>query len=518
VPMPAEPPRSVDLNARTRAAALERLAGGEAFDVVVIGGGITGAGAALDAASRGLSVALLERADLAHGTSRWSSKLVHGGLRYLAQGDVAVAAESARERGILMTRTAPHLVRPVPFVLPLTTDVPSRQGTTVRAGYALGDLLRIAARTPRRVLPRSRRVSAAEALALAGALRPDGLRGAVVGWDGQLEDDARLVVAVARTAAAHGALVVTRCGVSAVERGRVHARDELTGEALEISARDVVNATGVWAGELAPGVRLAPSKGAHVLVRGERLGHPHAVINVPADERGSRFVFGVPLPDGLVAIGLTDDPFPGRIPDEPPVDPRDERFLLETFSRALAAPLGPEDVVGRYAGLRPLLAAGGAASSDLSRRHAVVEDPTTGMLTIVGGKLTTYRRMAQDVVDRIADRPEVSAGPSRTATLGLVGAGVSTTPGLPPRLVRRYGSEAAAVKALAEDRPELLEPVADGIPVLRAELEFAARSELALSVDDLLDRRTRVGFVAHDRAAAEPAAREALDVIGTVAT
>jgi glycerol-3-phosphate dehydrogenase len=503
--------RAAALNAGTRATALARLGAGEPVDVVVIGGGITGVGAALDAASRGLSVALLERGDLAQGTSRWSSKLVHGGLRYLAHGQVGVAAESARERGILMTRTAAHLVRPVPFVLPLGRDVSAGSAATLRAGYAIGDALRTGARTPRHILPRARRVTAVEARALAPALRADGLRGALLGWDGQLEDDARLVVAVARTAAMHGALVVTRCAVTAVERGRVHARDERTGEKFEIAARHVVNATGVWAGELAPDVRLMPSKGAHVLVRAERLGHPRAVINVPADERGSRFVFGIPLPDGLVAIGLTDDPFTGPIPDQPVVEPGEERFLLETFSRALASPLATADVVGRYAGLRPLLAVGDAASSDLSRRHAVVEDAASGMLTIVGGKLTTYRRMAQDVVDRITSRDGVTARPCRTHRLPLVGAGAADATQVPPRLRRRYGSEAAAVTALADRRPELLKPVADGVPVLGVELAFAVQAELALTPEDLLDRRTRIGLVPEDRAVAQAAARAAIE-------
>lgn len=497
------------LNAATRAAALARLAGGETLDLIVVGGGVTGAGVALDAASRGLSVALLERADLAHGTSRWSSKLVHGGLRYLAHGDVGVAFESARERAILLARTAPHLVRPLPFVLPLTPDVSRRSAARLSTGYRLGDLLRVAAGTPGRLLPRARRVNGIDARAIAPGLRAAGLRGAILAWDAQLEDDARLVVAIARTAASHGALVVTRCAVTAVEPGRVQARDELTGETLEIAARHVVNATGVWAGELDPAVSLRPSKGAHVLVRAQRLGGPRAAVNVPADDRGSRFVFGVPLPGGLVAIGLTDDPFEGAIPDEPAVEPAEERFLLETFSRVLDEPLGASDVVGRFAGLRPLVDSPGA-TSDLSRRHAVIEHPDHAMLTIVGGKLTTYRRMAQDAVDRIAARPGTRAGASRTKRLPLVGAPAGAQPGIPARLVRRFGAEAAAVAALAEGRPELLEPVADGLEVLGVELVFALRSELALTVDDLLDRRTRLGLVPADRAAAEPAARAAL--------
>ena len=505
---------SPHLDAARRARELEQLADGEPVDLVVIGGGITGAGVALDAASRGLSVALLERGDLAHGTSRFSSKLVHGGLRYLAQGQFGVASESARERHVLMTRVAPHLCRPLGAVIPLNERVPRNASLMLKAGYRMGNLLRVSAGTSRRELPRPRRVNAPEARALVPALRRDGLRGAIVGWDGQLEDDARLVVAVARTAAAHGARIVTRCAVTGVERGRVHARDELTGEAVEIHARHTINATGVWAGELAPAVRLRPSKGSHVIVAAERLGHPRGALTVPAEGEGAKYVFALPLPDERVAIGLTDEPFEGPIPDEPPVGAGEERFLLETISTALDEPLTSSDVIGRYAGLRPLLDHGTGSTADLSRRHSVIEDQASGMLTIVGGKLTTYRKMAEDAVDRIAGRAGVRAGPCRTSRLALVGAPAAGSPAAgeaPARLVRRYGAEAHAVAALALDEPRLLAPIADGVPVLGVELEFALRSELALTADDLLDRRTRLGLVPADRTVAESAARAAIE-------
>jgi len=499
---------SPHLNAARRARELEQLAAGETVDLVVIGGGITGCGVALDAASRGLSVALLERADLANGTSRFSSKLVHGGLRYLAQGQIGVAVESARERHVLMTRVAPHLCRPLGSVIPFNERVPRSAGLLLSVGYKMGNLLRITAGTSQRQLPRPRRVNAPEALALVPALRREHLRGALVGWDGQLEDDARLVVAVARTAAAHGARVITRCAVSAVERGRVHARDELTGETLQIAARHVINATGVWAGQLAPSVKLRPSKGAHVIVAAERLGHPRGALTVPAEGDGAKYVFALPLSDERVVIGLTDDAFDGPIPDEPPVAPEEERFLLETISTALDEPLTSADVIGRYAGLRPLLDHGDGPTADLSRRHSVIEDPASGMLTIVGGKLTTYRQMAQDVVDRVAQRPGVQAGPCLTPRLALVGAQVSAQRGhAPERLVRRYGAEAPVVAALAAQAPELLEPISAGVPVLGVELAFAIDSELALTADDLLDRRTRLGLVQAERARALGAAQ-----------
>jgi glycerol-3-phosphate dehydrogenase len=494
-----------------RSLEIERLAAGEAVDLVVVGGGITGAGVALDAASRGLSVVLLERRDLAFGTSRWSSKLVHGGLRYLQHGDWGLAWESAVERAALMRWIAPHLVRPLPFLIP----VDDRAAKTM-LGLRVGDGLRRAARTSRRVLPPPRRVSALEAHRLAPALRED-LRGALLSWDGQLEDDARLVLAVARTAAAHGARVITYAEVTALREDGVEAVDVLTGEHFAVRARRTVVAAGVWTDTLTP-VALRPSRGSHLLVRAERLGHPRTAINVPVPGERGRWVFALPRSDGLVAIGITDVPAPGEPVDEPRPDAAEEAELLDRVSAALDAPLGPDDVAGRYAGLRPLAVAdepgaaggaddrgerGGAATADLSRRHAIVTDAASGALAIVGGKLTTYRRMAQDVVDRLTDRP------CRTHRLPLVGAAPPATlrtVAAPERLVRRYGTEAPAVVALADGREELLEPVAPGVPVCGAELLWATRHELALTADDLVDRRTRAGLVPEWRAATLAAA------------
>jgi glycerol-3-phosphate dehydrogenase len=503
---------SDSLDAARRARELAALADGETVDLLVVGGGITGTWVALDAATRGLSVALVERGDLAQGTSRWSSKLVHGGLRYLAQGQFGVAWESARERAVLMDVSAPHLIRALPFLTPLGDAIPPAEGAKLEIGLRLGDRLRAAAGTSRRRLPPTRRVSAQEARRLAPALSDRGLRGALMHWDGQLEDDARLVVAVARTAAAHGARILTYARAADLRADGATIHDERTGATLDVRARHVVNAAGVWAGELSGGVELRPSKGAHLLVAAATLGHPRAAVNVPArGDGGSRFVFALPRPDGLVLVGLTDQPFDGAIPDAPAVDAADERFLLEAISGALQVPLTPDDVVGRYAGLRPLLAGeADAASADLSRRHAVIE--RDGILTIVGGKLTTARRMAQDAVDRLAARPGVRAGGCATHKLPLVGAqppGRAAPAGLPERLVRRYGAEAARVGALAEGDAALLEPIAPGVPVSRAELRFAVAHELALTPEDLLDRRTRVGLVADQRAAALDAAREA---------
>jgi glycerol-3-phosphate dehydrogenase len=486
---------SASLNRARRAAELERLAGGEVVDVAVVGGGITGAGVALDAASRGLSVALLERRDLAHGTSRWSSKLIHGGLRYLEHGDVGLAWESAVERAALLRTIAPHLVRPLPFLIPLDAAMDRRAAAKLLVGGRIGDALRTAARTSRRALPPPRRISALEARRLAPALRPAGLRGGLLSWDCQLEDDARLVVAVARTAALHGARVLTYAEVTGLRDDGVDAIDGLSGAPFTVRARRVIVAAGVWTSGLTDAVRLRPSRGSHLLVRAERLGDPRALVSVKVPGERGRWVFASPRSDGLVAIGLTDVAAPGEPADEPRPSAEEEAELLHVASAALDVPLGPDDVCGRYAGLRPLAVTGDdgpEATADLSRRHAVVEDPATGALAIVGGKLTTYRRMAQDVVDRITDRR------CRTARLPLVGAASASalrSVAAPERLVRRYGTEAPAVVALADGRPELLDPVAPGVPACGAELLWAVRHELALTASDLADRRTRAGLV-----------------------
>ncbi|TMC49228.1 MAG: glycerol-3-phosphate dehydrogenase/oxidase [Chloroflexi bacterium] len=513
---------SASLNARRRAAEMERLAGGEVVDVLVVGGGITGVGVALDAASRGLSVALVERRDLANGTSRWSSKLAHGGLRYLSKGRFGLAMESARERHILMSVTAPHLVRALPFVVPFDRGVSTGMALKAQVGVRMGNALRIAARTDSRLLPRPRRISPLEAQRLLPALSEDGLRGAVLYWDGQLEDDARLVVAAARTAAAHGAAILTYCAAAKLHRGGAECRDERSGASFTIRARHVVNATGVWAQTLSPDVQLSPSKGTHLIVPASRLGDPRASLSLLVG-RVDRWAFALPMSDGRVLVGLTDEPFEGPIPDEPPVADDEEEFLLSTVSQALSCELTSDDVIGRFAGLRPLLAGRAGATADLSRKHALIEDPENGVLTLVGGKLTTYRRMAEDAVDRIASRPDVRAGRCRTATLPLTGAAphsVLERIEAPARLVARYGAEAPAVEALAGGDRSLLEPIADGVAPLGVELLFGVEHEGAMGVDDLVDRRTRIGLVPAERARALPAAQALLDqreVIATVA-
>jgi glycerol-3-phosphate dehydrogenase len=505
------------LNAARRRVDLAALADAATVDLVVIGAGITGAGIALDAASRGLSVVLVDKHDLAFGTSRWSSKLVHGGLRYLATGNVGIARRSAVERGILMTRTAPHLVSAMAQLVPLLPAMSRRQRALVRVGFGAGDVLRVLAGTPTSVLPRPRRIGSAAALAMTPTVRRDGLDGALLAYDGQLIDDARLVTAVARTAAQHGATVLTRVGASAATGSSVRLTDELTGESFDLAARAVINATGVWAAEVDSSIKLRPSRGTHLVFDAASFGNPTAALTIPIPGETNRFVFAMPEQLGRVYLGLTDEEAPGPVPDVPEPTPQEVTFLLDTVNTALQTALTTADVAGAYAGLRPLIEeedrrAGAQRTSDLSREHAVLENDS-GMFSIVGGKLTEYRLMAQDVLDRALAARGLTGGRCRTRNLPLVGAnhvGSHSFSGeLPASLVARYGAEAPAVMVVAGcDRPA--EPVAEGIDVTRAEFEFAVTHEGALDVGDILDRRTRIGLVAADRERAVGAAEEAL--------
>ena len=464
------------LNVARRARELAELADGRIVDVLVVGGGVTGVGAALDAATRGLSVALVEAQDLAFGTSRFSSKLVHGGLRYLANGDVGLAYESAVERGVLMGSVAPHLIRTLPQLLPLHDGLPARNAMLARLGLHAGDLLRRAAHTSAKILPPPRRVSAVEAIALVPGLRREGLRGGLLSFDGQLVDDARLVVALARTAAGYGARILTRMRAEELDADGARVRDLVSGHAFRFAARSVLNATGVWAGELVDSVRLRPSRGSHLVLDGAKLGIGATALTVPIPGSLNRFALLLPQQDGRCYLGLTDEPLDGPIPDVPTVPESDVDFLLEVGSSALARPLSRDDVIGRFAGLRPLVASGSGKTADLSRRHAVVTG-SNGVVTVVGGKLTTYRRMAQDAVDALVAGRGLTAGVARTRNIRLVDTEKSTV----------------------DD--ELVLP---GATVTRGDVLRAVREEGALTVEDVLDRRTRLGLVDADRAAALP--------------
>ena len=475
--------------------------------MVVVGGGVTGVGVALDAASRGLSVVLLERTDLAAGTSRWSSKLVHGGLRYLAHGEIGLARESARERAVLMGTTAPHLVRKLAFLVP---DEAGRDVTALAAaGGRLGDAVRLSVPGGRGSLPSTHRVTAGDVARLTPGVRPG--RGGIVFWDGQLADDVRLVVAIARTAASYGARILTGAAVTAVDGHDVHAIVD-DSEAVSLRARVVVNAAGVWAQRLAPGIRLQPSRGSHLVVRGDRLGSPSAALTVPLPGSRSRYVFALPQADGLVYLGITDEPVDGPVPDDDPVPSDTEvQQLLDTVNQVLGEPLTRDDLVGCYAGLRPLVlpeSAGtgpGAATADLSRKHLLRWDGP--VLSVVGGKLTTYRAMAEETVDAVVARLGHGARRSMTGRLPLIGAAPARAlarVGAASRLVARYGTEAPVVESLGTAA------VVAGRLETEGELRFAVRHEGARTVADLLDRRTRIGLVPADRARAVEAAERVL--------
>jgi glycerol-3-phosphate dehydrogenase len=457
------------LNVARRRIELARSAE-DTVDVLVVGGGITGVGAALDAASRGLSVTLIEAEDLAFGTSRFSSKLVHGGLRYLATGDIATAKESALERHLLMTTIAPHLIRSLGQLLPFSLGVTLRQRAAGAVGMGMGDLLRIRARTPRSALPAPRFVTARAALALAPALDRRRLDGGMLSFDGQLEDDARLVATVARTAASLGARILTRVRAVELRADGATAEDSVTGERLEIKARTVINATGVWAGSLDEAITVRPSRGTHIVLDAADLGVPTAALTIPHPGSISRYVFALPQQHGRVIVGLTDEDAPGPVPSvaqptEPEID-----FLLATLNRVLAAPIRRHQVRGAFAGLRPLVDNGSDATADVSRRHLVTVSEA-GFVTVLGGKLTTYRRMAEDAVDIALRTRRLDAAPSRTSSLRLVDRAVP------------------ASRDLLDESTGLTD----------AEIEFAVRVEGAMTVDDVLDRRTRVGLVDADR-------------------
>ena len=475
------------LNADRRQRELRDLRRSRATELLVVGGGITGVGVALDAAARGLDVTLVERADLAHGTSRWSSKLIHGGLRYLASGHLDVALESAKERHLLMTQIAPHLVRALPTLIP---NYGGREPYIQFAGLLAGDTLRALAGTKRDTLPRARVVNTATALKMAPALRSDGLRGGIVGWDGQVEDDARLVVAVARTAAAYGARILTHVDAVDVGNGRAVLRDE-DGE-FEVAAREIITCTGVWTEQLNPDITLSPSRGSHLVVRSERLGNPTASLTVGIPEEFGRFVFAIPQPDGLSYVGLTDLPTDSLRPDPPQPTTAEMDWLRERISVALAVKLTPEDIIGTYSGLRPLVRDSHAVTADISRKHLIARH-SNGVIAVTGGKLTTYRKMAEDAIDLI------TTAPCPTANIALVGApGDSRSR---DRLMRRFGAEAAVLQEAIDREPTLGQRLAN-TPAVAAEVRWARQAEGALSPQEAAETRLRVMMIDQQREAA----------------
>ena len=499
---------------------------GEPFDVVVIGGGITGAGVALDAASRGYSVAIVERADWAIGTSSRSSKMVHGGLRYLQNFDLGLVREALLERQ-LMVQLAPHLVYPTPFLVPTIGD--DRRSRRLGVGLNLYDVMattRVGQARRERASreaagdywapDRHRTIDGAEATALIPALEPLEPTGAYLFYDCQT-DDARLVLTVLGEAERYGAVLLNRCEVTGLRFEGTLARgvtcvERDSGEELEIVADTVINATGVWADQIRPEEirdeaeipRIAPSRGTHVTIDQSRLEIGRAACIVPAGEE--RTIFALPW-YGRVLIGTTDRDYDGDLVHvEPSGDDID--YLLNAVNAFFGADLGLGDVTGAYAGVRPLISTGDPRKSvDISRKAELYET-SSGLLTITGGKLTTWRRMAKLAVDRLVER-EGRDAPCRTAELQL-GMPASDEELAPPeglaesrlpdgwreQLAFRYGHAARAVLRLAADRPELADPIVPGHPDLLAEAIIAARLEQARSVADVLLRRTRLGLVA----------------------
>ncbi len=509
--------QSLPMSGFDRAGALERLSS-EEFDVLVIGGGITGAGVALDAASRGLRTALVDRGDFASGTSSKSSKLVHGGLRYLQQREVGLVYESLAERQALL-HNAPHLVAPLPFLTPLFGHDGVVQKAVARS-YATA-LWLYDATGGWRIGSRHRRIDRQEALSHLPGLRADELVAGFLYMDAHA-DDARLTLSILRTAVVlHGAVAanyvpaVGMCTGPAgfVAGARVSPKvmpgtagsfgDAAEGPDFDIRARVVVNATGVWADEvraLSGGdtrATLRPAKGVHVSVPASRLPCDTAAVLPVRGDRRSIFVLPWAGADRTY-IGTTDTPYEGSL-EAPTCTPEDVDYLLDAVNRSTTADLGRADVTAAWAGLRPLLAGDhgrrvSTRTADLSRRHSV-HTAANGLVTVTGGKLTTYRRMAEDTMDQVlavlgADGR--AAKRSRTKQLRLIGAPDHPVGG--DHLGSRYGTEADAVRALAAGRPELLEPVVDGLPYLRAEVVYAVRAEMAQSVDDVLGRRTRAAL------------------------
>jgi glycerol-3-phosphate dehydrogenase len=492
-----------------RATALAGLTG-RRFDVLVVGGGITGAGVALDAASRGLRTALVERGDFASGTSSASSKLVHGGLRYVSQGELGLVAQALAERQRLL-ENASHLVRPLPFVLPLAGGAAAAR--SVGTALSLYDLAGGA-----RIGQVHRRLSVAEARRRVPALREDAFGRAYLYLDAHA-DDARLTLAVVRTAVLdHGAVAANHAAVAGLLRGRtgrvVGARVRSDGEEIEVRASVVVNSAGVWADGVSglederagagTVATIRPAKGVHVTVSRSRLpADAAAVLPVPADGRS---IFVVPWPGtDRVYVGTTDTDYDGDL-DQPRCTASDVNYLLGAVNAWVADPLTPAAVVGCWAGLRPLVAAGaggaGGRTADLSRRHRLSRS-AGGVVTIIGGKLTTYRRMAADTVDEVA-RILGAGARNRTATLRLHGAGARRPLGPDAdgdHLGSRYGTEAALVRALVDADPSLGTPLVDGLPYLRAEAVHAVRHEMARTLEDVLDRRLRARILARDAAA-----------------
>jgi glycerol-3-phosphate dehydrogenase len=513
----------VALSPQRRRADLERLRT-ETFDILVIGGGVTGAGIALDAATRGLSVAMVEQRDYAAGTSSRSSKLIHGGLRYLEQFNFGLVREALAERGLLLEHLAPHLVKPVSFLFPLTHPVWER--FYIGAGVQLYDRLGGA-----KHLPSHEHLTRRGARRLMPSLRDDALVGAIRYYDAQV-DDARHTMEIARTAAAYGAVTTISTRVTDLlrEGERVvgaTVRDQESGEHIAVGARQVINATGVWTDEIQDlvgrgRIKVRASKGIHLVVPRDRIHSDTGVIL----RTESSVLFVIPWGRHWL-LGTTDTDWNLDLA-HPAASASDIQYVLDQVNRILRTPLTHEDVEGVFAGLRPLLSGEDESTSQLSREHAVV--PTVaGLLTVAGGKYTTYRVMAEDAVDAAArNLPQRVPGSvtDRTPLLGAEGYHalwngrhrLADDLGLHidkvEHLLNRFGSLIHELTPLLTERPELSERIAGAEDYLRVEAVYAATHEGALHLDDVLARRTRISIETFDRG--RSAARDVAPLVGEV--
>jgi glycerol-3-phosphate dehydrogenase len=502
------------LDPQQHRAALKSLAS-EKFDVLIIGGGITGVGAALDAASRGLKVALVEPYDLASGTSSRSSKLIHGGLRYLEQYDFRLVREALQERESLVTVLAPHLVKPVAFLYPLHEKLKDR--TYVGAGLALYDVLR----GFQRALPWHKHLSQKSVALVAPSLRQDIVTGAIKYFDAQV-DDARYAMMVARTAARHGAVIATGVSCETLLRERdtvvgAVVRNLDTGETINVNAGVTVMCAGVWSDELherfglKAGYEVRMSKGAHIVLPGVSINSEVGIIlKTPVS-----VLFVIPWGDQWI-VGTTDTEYVGDR-NEPLANRDDIEYILAQANRVLEPQLRYEDIIGVYAGLRPLVSRKpDASTTKLSREH-IVDRPAPGFVSIAGGKYTTYRVMAEDVIDLAGKELATVIRDSTTDRLPIVGADgynalvqqiplIASETHLPEatitHLLNRYGSLISEIIELISHDSSLSHPLGGGLPYLRAEIHYAVSHEGARSIDDVASRRTRIAFEANENGSA----------------
>lgn len=499
------------LNPKQRSAALASLTSQE-FDVLVIGGGINGVGIALDAASRGLTVALVESSDFASGTSSKSSKLIHGGLRYLEQYDFKLVREALHERELMVSTLSPHLVKPVSFLYPLHEKLKER--TYVGAGMTLYDALR----GFKRALPWHKHLSQKKISEIAPSLRLDVVTGGYQYFDAQV-DDARHTMSIARTAAKYGAVITTRttCRELIMNGKKVigaHITDNETGESIKVHAKSTIMAAGVWTDPLyekfgiKPGYAVRMSKGAHIVVPGNAIKAETGVI-IKTDVS---VLFIIPWGDKWI-VGTTDTDY-DESREEPLATSEDVTYIINQANRVLEPKLRREQVIGVFAGLRPLVSTDpDSPTTKLSREH-VVDSPTPGFVSIAGGKYTTYRVMAEDAVNEAINHLRRIVPDSVTETLAIVGAEgyavlmnqisrlaaqYSLSEETIEHLLNRYGSMLDEVLEPTSSNPELRERLIPNLPYLKAEILYAATHEGARSIDDVLSRRTRISFEASDQ-------------------